>query len=199
MTWIHSHTHRIALSLIHTLCFTHSFADLLCLSPSVQFSYFSREMNIKIGLNKNYIMKGKSRGKKCMHIAGPSRLRAADTNKGCSGFDSMRQASTAQRGWPFTACQLAPLQEASTKSRRMWDSHKGDDSDILTSNLRHAGTKRQAHTSLSCSCPPPSLQRDSSWPVQLSVTLMRLLLYGQFLRPSRAPPLSLFIVFKTTT
>lgn len=81
-----------------------------------------------------------------------------------------------------------------TKSRRMWDSHKRDDGDTLTSNLRHAGTKRQAHTTLSCSCPPPSLQWDSSWPVRLSVTLMRLLSYGQFLHPSRVPPVSLFSV-----
>lgn len=94
------------------------------------------------------------------HAGGPSCLRAADTNKGCWRFDSTRQAATAQQGRPFTACQPALLQEAPTKSRRMWDSHKGDDGDTVTSNLRHAGahkkTDTHTYTSLSSSLLPSS-------------------------------------------
>jgi len=75
-------------------------------------------------------------------LGGPSCLRAADTNKGCWRFDSSRQAAAAQQGRPFTACQASPQQEAG----RMWDSHKRDDGDTVTSNLRHAGTHKKTDT-----------------------------------------------------
>lgn len=82
----------------------------------------------------------------CAHAVSPSCLRAADTNKGCSRFDSTRQAAAAQQGRPFTACQPTLLQEAPTKSRTMWDSHKRDDGDTVPSNLRHAGTHKKTDT-----------------------------------------------------
>lgn len=88
------------------------------------------------------------------HARSPSCLCIADTNKGCWGFDSARQAATAQQGWPFTACQPAPLQEASTKSHRMWDSLKRDDSDTVTSNLKHAGIHKKADGPLQHHRPP---------------------------------------------
>lgn len=95
------------------------------------------------------------------HGGGPSCLRAADTNKGCWGFDSTRQAATAQQGWPFTACQPTLLQEAPTKSRRMLDSHKRDDSTTVTSNLRHEGMHKKIdkHTH---PCHPPVLPHPCS-------------------------------------
>lgn len=99
------------------------------------------------------------------HAACSSCLWATDTNKGCWGFDSMQQAATAQQGWPFTACQLTLLQEASTKSHRMWDSHK---SDTVTSNLRHAGAKRQTHTHTHPCHPPVLLLLCSGAPAGLS-------------------------------
>lgn len=97
------------------------------------------------------------------HAVSPSCLRAADTNKGCWRFDSTRQAAAAQQGRPFTACQPTLLQEAPTKSRTMWDSHKRDDGDTVTSNLRHTGTHKKTDTHAHTHpCPPLSLLRSSS-------------------------------------
>lgn len=132
------------------------------------------------------------------HAGGPSCLWADDTNKGCWRFDSTRQAAAAQQGRPFTACQPALLQEPPTKSHRMWDSQR-DDGDTVTSNLRHAGMQKDKHTHTQIHIlvilSSPCLQWNSSWPVRLSVTLMRLLSYVQILCPpsfASPPKLSLF-------
>lgn len=197
LTWQHTH--------IHT-CLLHTFFHRPPASPSLNAiqifhgrdEHFSQ--NVKIGLNTSEEKK-QAKESTHAHVGGPSCLCVADTNKGCWGFDSARQAATAQQARPFTACQPALLQEASTKSRWMWDSHKRDDGDTVTSNLKHAGTHKKdrqtpphTHTNSSLSSTLillPPCRGDSSWPVRLSVTLMNLLSYVQIM--SSYSPESLFL------
>lgn len=98
----------------------------------------------------------------------PSCLWAADTYKGCWGFDSMQQSSAAQQGQPFTACQPAQLQGAPTKSSRLTKEMTA--TQWLQISGWQTGTKG---TTLSFLHPHLSLQQDSSCLVLLSVTPMR--------------------------
>lgn len=103
----------------------------------------------------------------------------------------MWQAAIAQQGWPFTACQPNLLHETLTKSPQMWGSHNEmKATQRLQISTVQACTEGQADLSTqtpTClclppsSCPPVCVQRDRSWPVRLSVTLMSLLSCVQML------------------